>query len=427
MLPEALLAALLAAAPPQLPRTEEGVEVKVDALHQVLTDADRNVRVPDWSVSWEDLTPRSKLRWRVEKDVLRGGRQEGVDRIRVDNGVLSFTVVPTRGMNLWEARCGDVRLGWDSPVKEVVHPSHVNLSERGGLGWLEGFGEWVNRCGLASNGSPGEDRVPSNTGAIVPVQLTLHGKVSYLPARRVEVIVRTGGGELVDIEILGVVDETMMFGTQLRLVTSIRTAAGSTSLTIHDEVQNLAATPQEFQILYHANFGTPILGDGARVVAPALRVTPRDPRAAEGDVTGWSRYGRPTPSYVEQVYFLKLAADSKGMTEVLLKSPASDRGVSVGFSTKELPYLTVWKNTGARENGYVTGIEPATNYPNNRSFERRHGRVPRLEGGASYRATVTFTVHGDAKAVADAAARVERLLEGRSTQIDPGPVPELCP
>jgi hypothetical protein len=28
-------------------------------------------------------------------------------------------------------------------VREVVHPSLVNVSDRNGLGWLEGFGEWI--------------------------------------------------------------------------------------------------------------------------------------------------------------------------------------------------------------------------------------------------------------------------------------------
>ncbi len=420
--PLSLFIAAALAAPPG-----PEAQAQMEPFRQVITDIDRNVRLARWSLTSRDLTPASRARWGVEKDILHGGRQEGVDRIRVDNGVLSFTIIPTRGMNLWDGQCGDVRLGWDSPVKEVVHPAHVSLSERGGLGWLEGFGEWMNRCGLASNGAPGEDRVPSNTGSIVPVQLGLHGKISYLPARKVDVFVTTANGELKEIKIRGVVDETMMFGTQLRLVTEISTIAGSTSVTVHDEIQNLAATPQEFQILYHANFGTPILGDGALVVAPAQRVTPRDARAAEGDITRWNRYGPPTAGYREQVYFLKLAAGAKGETEVLIKNPAGDRGVSVSFSTKELPYLTVWKNTAAVENGYATGIEPATNYPNNRSFERKNGRVPVLKGGESYHATFTITTHLDAKAVGEAATRVEKLLAGQSTKIDPQPVADLCP
>ncbi len=399
----------------------------MDEIRQVLIDVDTNTRLTAWSLGAVEIEPSAKNRWRVEKDVLHGGRQEGVDRIRVDNGVLSFTIIPSRGMNLWEGRCGDVRLGWDSPVKEVVHPGLVNLTERNGLGWLEGFGEWMNRCGLASNGAPGEDRVANNTGAIVPVQLSLHGKVSYIPARKAEVVLKKSQGVVTEIVVRGVVDETMMYGTQLRLVTEISTVPGSTSVTVHDEIQNLSASPQEFQILYHANFGTPLLGAGSTVIAPALRVTPRDARAAEGDIAQWSRYLAPDATYLEQVYFLKLAADASSKTEVLLKNPAGDRGVSVTFSTKELPCLTIWKNTQAIENGYATGIEPATNFPNNRSFERKNGRVPKLAGGQSYHATFTMTAHMEAKAVSDAAKRVEALLGGAKTQVDLKPAEGLAP
>src|SRR5262245_29764928 len=86
-------------------------EVSQDALHLTLIDVEQNLRIDEWSTSSEGLPQASSLRssppWRIQKDVLHGGRQEGVDRVRIDNGVFSFTILPTRGMNLWEARCGD--------------------------------------------------------------------------------------------------------------------------------------------------------------------------------------------------------------------------------------------------------------------------------------------------------------------------------
>ena len=401
-----------------------------DKIEKVLLDVDTNEWVPTWFARSADYGPGSALRsepaWSIEKVTLRGGRQAGVDRIRVDNGVLSFHVLPTRGMNIWDAHCGDLRLGWDSPVKEIVHPQFIELNDRGGLGWLEGFGEWMNRCGLASNGAPGIDEVPSNTGAIVPVNLTLHGKVSYIPARRAEVVVEPGEKRPL-IRVRGEVDEAALFGTQLRLLSEVRTEVGSKTMVLDDTVKNLASTPQEFQLLYHVNFGTPLLQDGAEFIAPLKRVAPRDPRAAEGGMVGWNRYGPPTNGYIEQVYFCEALADANGMTEVLLRNKAGDRGVSMTYSVKALPCLTMWKNIQSIENGYVTGIEPATNYPNLRSFERKQGRVPVLQGGKTFDAEVAMHVLTTKAEVDAALQRIQKLQGSHQTNVEKQPASDLSP
>ncbi|HMY75450.1 MAG TPA: DUF4432 family protein, partial [Blastocatellia bacterium] len=111
-------------------------------FQQTLTSASRNIHLETWQLNHRDLNLNTPAQWSVQKYVLRGGKQEGVDVIVVNNGKLGFTVIPTRGMNVLKVELGDVRLGWDSPVKEVVHPQFINLQSRGGLGWLEGFNEW---------------------------------------------------------------------------------------------------------------------------------------------------------------------------------------------------------------------------------------------------------------------------------------------
>jgi hypothetical protein len=73
-----------------------------------------------------------------------------------------------------------MRLGWDAPLHGPVHPKFVSLPDRGGIGWLAGFDEWLCRCGLSSNGPPGLDGGTS---------LPLHGRIANLPAHHVEVAV----------------------------------------------------------------------------------------------------------------------------------------------------------------------------------------------------------------------------------------------
>ncbi|NIN13263.1 MAG: DUF4432 family protein, partial [Gemmatimonadales bacterium] len=81
----------------------------------------------------------------------------------MDNGELTVVLLPTRGMGILEAYTSELSLGWQSPVRQVVHPAHVDEETCGGLGWLEGFNEFICRCGPAYHGDPGPDMVPTNT------------------------------------------------------------------------------------------------------------------------------------------------------------------------------------------------------------------------------------------------------------------------
>ena len=107
------------------------------------------------TITSKSLGVKSATPFTVTTKTLHGGRQEGVMLVEIDTGAMKITVVPTRGMNVLQAVAGDVRLGWHSPVKEVVNPSFIELTGRNGLGWLEGFNELVTRCGYEWVGHPG--------------------------------------------------------------------------------------------------------------------------------------------------------------------------------------------------------------------------------------------------------------------------------
>ena len=107
--------------------------------------------------TWRESFDLAGDAWSIRKRMLHGGPSEGVEVVEVNNGALSFTILPTRGMGLWKGRYKNLDLGWSSPVIGPVHPKFVELSARGGLGWLTGFDEWLCRCGMAWNGPPGDD------------------------------------------------------------------------------------------------------------------------------------------------------------------------------------------------------------------------------------------------------------------------------
>lgn len=352
--------------------------------------------------------------WSVRSRTLRGGLQDGVDVVEIDNGRLSFAVLPTRGMGIWKGRCGDITLGWDSPVKDPVHPSFINPLELGGLGWLKGFNEWIVRCGLNSMGAPGKDSMIDNNGNVSEVFLPLHGNIANTPARSVSI-------EITDEAIIlsGEILESMLFGPALRLKTELRTEFGSSALTITDTVTNIGDNPTEHELLYHINYGAPLLEKGSRILAPFRQVAPRDPRAAEGIGT-YDRFDAPKAGFVEQAYWYELVG-KRGSRETLamLRNAAGSQAALLRFSLKDFPCFTLWKNTAGKADGYVTGMEPATSYPNTRQFEREQGRVLTLAGGESRTTTLVVETLETKKAVHAAEAEIKQLQKTAKPKVHP--------
>lgn len=391
-----------------------------EAKTWILTHVEERVWVDRFSLRAEDLVGLG-TGWSIRKETLRGGLSDGVDLIEVDNGAFSFSVLPTRGMGIWKGAYRGLPIGWKSPVRGPVHPQFVDLQERGGLGWLAGFDEAIVRCGLDSTGAPGKDVVPNNMGVPTEVELTLHGKIANLPATRVEV--RVVPGDPPELVVAGEVYESGLFCPAYRLVSAISTRCGSNCLTILDEVTNLRGVPAEMELLYHCNFGPPFLGAGAKLVVAARTVAPRDLRAAEG-IEGYDTYLGPTPGYVEQVYWYDLLARQDGATLALLRNAAGDKGLVLRFNQQELPAFTQWKNTAAEADGYVTGLEPGTDYPNAKAFERKRGRVVQMDPGETYRATLTLEIHDTAAGVAAVEGEIAELQKQAERVVHRQPIAE---
>ena len=349
----------------------------------------------------------------VTKRTLRGGLRQGVDVIEVDNGTFRFVVVPTRGMGIWRAALGDIRLGWKSPVAGPVHPALVPLDEPSGLGWLSGFDELLVRCGLESNGAPEFN----DDGTL---RYPLHGKIANCPAHKVRLAVDGDSGE---ISVTGVVDEARLFFNKLRMTSTVTTKVGRPGMTVTDTVTNVSAEPGELELLYHVNFGMPLLDPGSKVVLPVAKLAPRDAVAVE-NLSEWDTYGPQTPGSAEAVFFFELAADADGRTQAVLRNAAGNQGVSLKFNKSQLPYFTLWKNRQAAADGYVTGLEPAINFPNVKSFEKQKGRVAVLAPGESRSFKITLEVHADAKSVAAAEQAVAALQQGATPEILGRPEPE---
>lgn len=396
---------------------DSGAASSGKSYRKTLTSVTDNVHVDEWELTAGEVVAGAQG-CSIRKLTLHGGKQEGVDVIVVDNGKLKFSVCPTRGMGVLSVTMGDVFLGWNSPVTEIVDPKLINLQSRGGLGWLEGFNEWMVRCGLESAGHPGVDRFINNVGDEATMELTLHGKIANIPASEVEVVIDPEPPHR--LRVRGRVEERMFYGPKLVLEAEISTVPGSNGFQLADLIVNDGEDEQEFQIIYHANFGPPLLEEGSTFAAAVERVTPFNQHAAK-DLASYGNYQGPRLGFIEQVYCLYPKSDRAGRALIMLRNKARDKAVSMKFATGELPFVTLWKNTNALKEGYVTGLEPGTGFPNNRRIERKFGRVPKLPPGGTFKASIDVTIHTTSTEVAEVSNRIEALQGGIDPTVDQSP------
>ena len=339
----------------------------------IITDTDINFNASDFEI------PGAMIGFEdggyVRKRTLRGGRQEGVELLEVSNGKLSIRICPTRGMGIIDGTCAGKRIGWTSPVEEVIHPGYIHLLEMGGRGCHYGFNELINRCGLCWMGAMGDDETVDNMGNIGSVFLPLHGKIGWTPARKVKVEWEDG-----TVYITGEIAEQLVFGQNLVLRSVLSMNRDRSSFIIEDTLINKGSSVTEYEMLYHVNIGQPILEGGARLYSSFDAIMPRD-KFAEEEIINPFTYPAPDSSYIEKVFFLQGYPDPEGYAHSFIVNKNENLGVSVGYKTASLPYSVLWKYCNAQADGYVTGLNPCSDFPNTRKSEREAGRVKRIGPG----------------------------------------------
>jgi len=223
------------------------------------------------------------------------------------------------------------------------------------------------------------------------------------------------------IVVRGLLKENSFKKSNLETWTELRYVPGSESFTIHDVLTNKADYPRDYQIIYHSNFGTPILEQGARFVAPVKEISPFNDYAKPG-LKDWATYQGPTKDFDEMVFNVSPYADKDGKTLAALVNKAGDKGVSIAFDTRQLPVLSLWKNTDTEKQGYVTGIEPGTSYAYPVTVERKMGRVKQLQPGQSTTFELTYSLLSNADAVQKTEQRVKEIQGSQSTAVTETPM-----
>ncbi|MBZ0301074.1 MAG: aldose 1-epimerase family protein [Anaerolineae bacterium] len=304
---------------------------------------------------------------------------------------LTFTILPDRGLDIWTAHYNGLPLTWIS--QGSPHPPDF------GQTWLQQMnGGLLTTCGLMHAGAP---EVDDQTG----VQRDFHGRINRMRAERIAVgDIETSGGEM-SLSLFGRVPQSGLYAEQLVLERTFTVVLGKPGLYIEDRVTNLGDQPTPFMILYHFNFGFPLIAEGTRLQTPHEQVYPIDAHARTLLDT-WAEYHGATPKIREAVFLHHLKAMHE-KTEVLLYR--DDFGLAMRWPTDELPYLTQWKNT--RQGIYVCGVEPGNCVPEGQNKARQRGRLVMLEPGESRVFQIQLDVLPDAEAVQASRDQIARIQQ----------------
>lgn len=275
-----------------------------------------------------------------------------------------FHVLLDRACDVGMAEFAGQPLAW-------LHPAlgTPDLYEPAGYGWARTFGGGlVTTCGLTHFGQPEADGDEA---------FGLHGRISHTPADKVKITEEWRGEDYV-LEIESQVRQSVLAGENLLLIRRISTRLGANHLVIEDVVRNEGGRSTPHMILYHCNFGFPVVSPDSELRLDAESVTPRDENARRG-LESYSRFERPDANFVEQVFFHKLRTDANGYASAAIINRALDFGAFIHYRSNELPYFGQWKQLGMSD--YVCALEPANRWETPRRTLRAENRMPMLAPG----------------------------------------------
>ena len=330
----------------------------------------KNSRFP-----WQDKVGNPAQIGGIETSVLDNGPGAGTRIAWVNTGTgLRYKVVIDRGLDIVDAFFNQHSLVWLShPGITAPRPDANHGTE-----WLYTFaGGLLTTCGLTHIGGPEADEKEKRG---------IHGRISNIPAT-IESIVQPDPAEgKLNISITGVLKQSRVFGPNLELRRTISNKIGESKITIHDVVTNRGNTPSPHMILYHCNFGWPLVDEGVDIVYRGKcrsRGMEMDD-AVFNDNHNYKKCSKPLKSHVgggEACGFINVAADSKGFCTVGLHNERLNMAVAIKYKKKQLPCLANWQHWGPGE--YVTALEPGTNPPTGQNKARKEKKLIHIEPGES--------------------------------------------
>ena len=306
----------------------------------------------------------------IETSVIDNGAGRGTRIAWINTGTgLRYKVVIDRAMDIADAFYNQHSLAWLSHLG-ICHPERFSNK---GIDWIRTFGGGLlTTCGLTHTGGPESDSYGDRG---------LHDQISNIPAEIESIIQPDPIAGKLGMSITGRMKQSQALGPNLELKRTISATLGHSLITINDEVINRGNTHAPHMMLYHFNFGWPLVDEGTDIIWQGPW-TSRD-----GDInnrifnTSNNYHKCPAPleehsGSGEDAAFIDIISNASGQCISGLHNPKLGLAVALRFQKNQLPWLTNWQHWGRGE--YVTGLEPCTNPPIGQALAREQNSLIQL-------------------------------------------------
>lgn len=323
--------------------------------------------------NWTNKISNSAQLGGIETAVIDNGLGRGTRIAWINTGTgLRYKVVIDRAMDIADAFYNQHSLAWLSHLG-ITPPQPFSDQ---GIEWLRTFGGGLlTTCGLSHIGGPESDDFGTRG---------LHGQISNIPAEIESIIQPDPLAGKMEMSITGIIKQTRIFGPALELRRTISGTLGEATIRIHDEVLNRGNTAAPHMLLYHFNFGWPLVDEGTELIWQGKWQSrdgdPNNPIFSEGN--DFRTCLAPLDEHSgsgEEAAFIDIDADTNGTCHCGLRNSKLGLEVSLNFHKSQLPWLTNWQHWGKGE--YVTGIEPGTNPPIGQAKAREQNTLIQLAPG----------------------------------------------
>ena len=324
---------------------------------------------------WQDRIVNHAQVGGIETSVLDDGLGRGTRIAWVNTGSgLRYKVVIDRALDIVDAFHNQHSLVWLSHAGVTAPRPDANK----GLEWLWTFGGGLlTTCGLTHAGGPESDSFGERG---------LHGRISNSPAQVESIVQPDLNGDNPKMSITALVKESRVFGPNLELRRTISSTLGEPVIRIHDVVTNAGNLPTPHMMLYHCNFGWPLVDEGTKIIYRGdckSRGSEMD-NAIFNDKHDFRTCQAPLEQHRgtgEACGFIDVTPDSDGMCTVGLHNKKLSLAIVMRYKKKQLPWLANWQHWGPGE--YVTALEPGTNPPIGQAKAREQDQLIHLDPGKS--------------------------------------------